>query len=140
MKKFFAFSAVVLMLCATMTTTSCSTEKSIVKAFEKKGYQMGTLTPQQQLAVAPVLSGFPAYSQSAIGYVVVDNAITFVYNLDNAAWDSYCYALTNAGFSNMGTGFIRADKGVGYTFNVATSVAEVYKQPFRFVTFTAVPF
>ena len=140
MKKFFAFSAVALMLCAVMTTTSCSTEKSIVKAFVKNGYEMTTLTPQQQVGVAPLLSAFPSYNQNAIGYLVADNTITFVYNSDDVAWNSFCYSLTNAGFSNMGTGYVRADKQSGYTLNVASTITEVYGQPLRLVTFTAIPF
>ena len=70
MKKLFTLSVMLLMLVATVSTTSCSTEKSITSAFAKTGYQMGMLTPAQQLGVAPMLSAFPEFSQTALGYLV----------------------------------------------------------------------
>ncbi len=140
MKKFLALSSMFVMLVVAMSTTSCSTEKSITKAFAKNGYEMGMLTPQQQQSVAPLLSSFPVYNQQAIGYLVAGNTITFVYNSDETVWNNYCYALTNAGFSKISTGYVRADKASGYTFNVASNTTEVYGQPFRMVTFTANPF
>ncbi len=140
MKKLFTLSVMLLMLVATVSTTSCSTEKSITSAFAKTGYQMGMLTPAQQLGVAPMLSAFPEFSQTALGYLVAGNTVTFVYNYNQTAWDNYCYNLTNTGFSNLGTGFARADRQAGYTFNVSSTVTEIYGQQFQLVTFAAVPF
>ena len=140
MKRIFTLATMLMMFVAVATTTSCSTEKSITNAFAKSGYQMGMLTPQQQLGVAPMLSAFPEYSQTAIGYLVAGNTITFVYNWNQSAWDNYCYNLTNSGFSNLGTGFARADRQAGYTFNVSSTVTEIYSQQFQLVTFAAVPF
>ena len=140
MKRIFTLATMLMMFVAVATTTSCSTEKSITNAFAKTGYQMGMLTPAQQLNVAPMLSAFPEYSQTAIGYLVAGNTITFVYNWDQSAWDNYCYNLTNSGFSNLGTGFARADRQAGYTFNVSSTVTEIYSQQFQLVTFAAVPF
>ena len=140
MKRILTLSAMFMMFVAVLTTTSCSTEKSITSAFAKTGYQMGMLTPQQQLSVAPMLSAFPEYNQTALGYLVAGNTITVVYNWNESAWNSYTYALTNTGFSNLGTGFARADRAAGYTFNVSSAVTEIYGQQFQLVTFAAVPF
>ena len=48
MKKLFTLSLVAFMMVATMCVSSCSTAKSVNKAFEKNGYVMTALTPAQQ--------------------------------------------------------------------------------------------
>ena len=137
MKKFFALSTVVLMLCVAMTTTSCV---SVSKAFEKNGYEMTELTPMQQGGLASFLSAFPAYGQVSKGHLVKGNTITFVFDEDAQAWENYCYSLTNAGFSKMATGYVRADKSTGNTYNVASNVTEVLGKQLRLITFSAVAF
>ena len=56
MKKLFTLSLVAFMMVATMCVSSCSTAKSVNKAFEKNGYVMTTLTPAQQIEICPAFS------------------------------------------------------------------------------------
>lgn len=139
MKKLFTLSAMLFMLVA-LFTTSCSTEKSVVKAFVKNGYEMGTLTPVQQSAVAPMLSVFPAYSIDALGYLASGNTITFVYNQDDAAWNAYGSALLSNGYSSVAGGYVKADKSAGVTYNVSSTITVIYKTPCRLVTFAVAEF
>ena len=61
MKKLFTLSLVAFMMVATMCVSSCSTAKSVNKAFEKNGYVMTALTPAQQIEVCPVVAKFPHF-------------------------------------------------------------------------------
>lgn len=136
MKRIFNLTATFAMLAIMMLATSCSTTKSVNKSFEKNGYIMSGLTPGQQVEIAPVLNGFPSFGQSAIGYLVTGNATTFVYEADEITWNNYCAKLENAGFSNMGTGFVKADKNAGITYNVSGKFTTVYKRTYLLVTYT----
>ena len=138
MKKLFTLSIVALMFIATVCVSSCSTAKSVNKAFEKNGYSMTALTPAQQMEICPVIAQFPSFGYDAAGYLQVNaNSCTFVYNMDQSTWDSYAAQLTNSGFSNMGIGFVKADKSAGYTYNVSAKPTVIYKQNFMLVTFTS---
>lgn len=139
MKRFFTLSAMLLML-VTISFTSCSTEKSITSAFVKQGYQMISLTPQQQHEVAPLLNSFPAFNQTALGYLAMGNSITFVYAADDAAWNAYGASLERNGFSNLGTGYAKANKGTGVTYNVSCASTTVYGQKMLLVTFLSATF
>ncbi len=136
MKRFFALSAVVLMMFAAFVTTSCSTAKSVNSSLVKNGYTMTTLTAQQQESIAPVMKGFPVFEHNAMGFLQTGNATTFVYQVDEQAWNSYCAALEAAGFSNMGTGYVKADKSVGATYNISGKFITIYKQKLLLATFT----
>lgn len=141
MKKLFTLSIVALMFVATACVTSCSTAKSVNKAFEKNGYSMAVLTPAEQVSVCPVMAKFPAFGQEAVGYLPLGaNSVTFIYNIDESTWNSYAAQLTNAGFSNMGIGFVKADKAAGLTYNVSAKPTVIYKQNFMLVTFTSKQF
>lgn len=141
MKKLLSLSVVIIMFVVAFVTTSCSTAKSINKAFEKNGYVMTSLTPQQQAELAPIVSAFPAFNQTAVGYIQADaKSITFVYQVDEAVWNSYGNVLSNAGFSNMGVGFVKADKAKGITYNISSKSTAVYKQPYLLVTYTYAAF
>lgn len=138
MKKLFTLAFVALMFVATACVTSCSTAKSVNKAFEKNGYSMTELTPAQQIEICPVIAKFPAFGFNAAGYLQVNaNSCTFVYSMDQNTWDSYAAQLTNSGFSNMGIGFVKADKAAGLTYNVSAKSTVIFKQNFMLVTFTS---
>lgn len=136
MKKLFSISLMLLMYVAVSFTTSCSTAKSVNSSFTKNGYTMTELTPQQQVDIAPVMNAFPAFNQNAMGYLVTGSAVTFVYFVDQTVWDSYSAALENAGFSNMGTGYVKADKNSSMTYNISAKSTTIYKQPCLLVTYT----
>ncbi len=136
MKKLFVFAVMIVMLATTISTTSCSTAKSVNSAFAKNGYTMGVFTPAQQAQLAPVMSSFPAFSYDAMGYLQTANATTFVYAVDEAAWNTYCNTLVGNGFSNMGIGFVKADKGRNITYNVSGKFTTIYKQTYLLVTYT----
>ena len=140
MKRLFTLSLVAVMMVATMCVSSCSTAKSVNKAFEKNGYVLTALTPAQQIEVCPVVSKFPALSVNAMGYLTVGNSCTFIYPIDQAAWDGYAAQLQNAGFSNMGIGYVKADKSAGVTYNVSAKATTIFKQNFMLVTFTSSAF
>ncbi len=141
MKKLFTLSIVALMFVATVCVSSCSTAKSVNKAFEKNGYTMTEISPAQQIDICPVISKFPSFGYNAAGYLQVNsNSCTFVYNMDQSTWDSYAAQLTNNGFSNMGIGFVKADKSAGVTYNVSAKPTVIYKQNFMLVTFTSSSF
>ena len=138
MKKIFTLSVAVLLMFAAFTTTSCSSEKSAAKAFKTNGYVMGELDPAQQAAQLSIMNNFPMYSQTALGYIVAGNSITFVYDLDDVSWNMYTQELRNEGFSNVSNGFVKADKSKGVTYNVSTKTATIYKNDYRLVTFACV--
>ncbi len=136
MKKMFASAATVIMLIAAILTTSCSTAKSVNSSFAKNGYTMTVLTPQQQYEVAPIMNAYPRFNHNAMGYLVTGNAVTFVYAVDQTVWDAYSASLEAAGFSNMGTGFVKVDKTLGVTYNISSKFTTIYKQTYLLVTFT----
>ena len=135
MKKLVTLSMVAFMMIATMCVSSCSTAKSVNTAFEKNGYVITALTPAQQIEVCPVVAKFPALSVNAMGYLTLGSSCTFIYNMDQNGWDSYAAQLQNAGFSNMGIGYVKADKAAGVTYNVSTKTATIFKKDYRLVTF-----
>lgn len=139
MKKLFTLSTMLLMFVA-VAMTSCSSEKSATKAFVKSGYEMTQLTPEQQSALSPLMAAFPVYSQTAAGYLVAENSITFVYDQDDTAWNVYAQALRLDGFSSVGTGYVKADKALGVTYNVSSNTTTIYKRPYRIVTFACAEF
>lgn len=139
MKKLFTLSTMLLMFFA-VAMTSCSSEKSAAKAFVKSGYEMTQLTPEQQSALSPLMAAFPVYSQTAAGYLVAENSITFVYDQDDTAWNVYAQALRLDGFSSVGTGYVKADKALGVTYNVSSNTTTIYKRPYRIVTFACAEF
>ncbi len=136
MKKLLVFSMMIVMFAATISVTSCSTAKSVNSAFAKNGYTMTALTPAQQLQMAPVMSAFPTFNHDALGYLQSANAMTFVYSVDETAWNSYCNTLVNKGFSDMGIGFVKADKNNGVTYNISGKFTTIYKQTYLLVTYT----
>ena len=140
MRKLLTLSFVAFVMIATMCVSSCSTTKSINKAFEKNGYSMTLLAPAQQMEVCPVLAKFPSFAVEAMGYLTLGNSCTFIYPIDQATWDSYATQLQSAGFSNMGIGFVKADKTAGLTYNVSAKATTIYKQNFMLVTFTSSAF
>lgn len=136
MKRIFALSVMAMMMVAAFVTTSCSTAKSVNSSFVKNGYTMSALTVQQQESMAPVVKAFPAFNQTAMGYLQTGNATTFVYQVDESIWNAYCASLEAAGFSNLGTGYVKADKSVGVTYNISSKFTTIYKQTFLLVTYT----
>lgn len=139
MKKIFALSTVLLMFVA-VAITSCSSQKSAAKAFAKNGYVMTELSPAQQVALSPLMEAFPVYTQSAVGYLVAENSITFIYDQDDASWNLYGLALRKDSFSSVGTGYVKADKKLGLTYNVSSTATTIYKRPYRLVTFACSEF
>lgn len=137
MKKILNVSLMLLMFVAMV---SCSTTKSFNKSFEKNGYTMAALTPQQQIEIAPVMNNVPSLNENAIAYLVTGDAITFVYKAEPAVWDNYVAALQNAGFSDMGIGLVKADKNAGITYNVSGKHTTVYKESVLIVTYTHAKF
>lgn len=129
-----------LLMFVAVLTTSCSSEKSALKAFKKTGYEMSELQPAQQVALSPLMASFPMYGQTALGYIVAENSITFVYDQDDAAWNIYAQTLRKDGFSSVANGYVKADKSLGITYNVGTSVATIYKRNYRLVTFACAEF
>ena len=134
MKKIFTISAILLMSIVVLTT-SCSSEKSAAKAFKKKGYEMSEMQPAQQMALSPLMSAFPMYGQTALGYMSTENSITFVYEQDDAAWNIYGQTLAKERVSHVSTGYVKADKAAGVTYNVSTKTTTIYKNNYRLVTF-----
>ena len=134
MKKIFTISTILLMSIVVLTT-SCSSEKSAAKAFKKNGYEMSEMQPAQQMALSPLMSAFPMYGQTALGYMSTENSITFVYEQDDAAWNIYAQTLAKEGFSNVSNGYVKADKAAGVTYNVSTKTTTIYKNNYRLVTF-----
>lgn len=130
----------VMLMVSVVVTTSCSSEKSATKAFANTGYEMGKLKPAQQVALSPLMAAYPTYYQTALGYLVTENSITFVYEQDDAAWNLYTQELRKDGFSNVASGYVKADKALGITYNVGTSSVTIYKKTYRLVTFACADF
>ena len=78
MKKLITLSFMAFMLVAAVCVSSCSTSKSINKAFEKNGYTLTELSPAQQIQACPVMQNFPSFPQSAVGYLQTGNSCTFI--------------------------------------------------------------
>lgn len=140
MKKIFTLSVAFVMMFVALATTSCSSEKSAVKAFKKNGYEMVELEPAQQVAVSPLMSAFPMYGQTSLGYIVTQNSITFVYEQDDMSWNVYTQALRKDGFSGLTNGYVKADKSLGVTYNVSTKTTTIFKRDYRLVTFACAEF
>lgn len=140
MKKIFTLSVTVMLLFVALATTSCSSTKSAAKAFKKNGYEMSEMQPAQQVALSPLMSAFPMYGQTAQGYLVAVNSITFLYEQDDAAWNLYAQSLRKEGFSNVAGGYVKADKSLGVTYNVSTKTVTIYKKNYRMVTFACAEF
>ena len=113
---------------------------SAAKAFKKNGYEMSEMQPAQQVALSPLMAAFPMYGQTAQGYVVTANSITFIYEQDDAAWNIYAQSLRREGFSAVSNGYVKADKSLGVTYNVSTKTVTIYKKDFRLVTFACAEF
>jgi hypothetical protein len=139
MKKILTLSTMLLLFVALMTT-SCSSQKSAAKAFKKNGYEMVELEPAQQVALSPLMASFPMYGQTALGYILTENSITFVYEQDDASWNVYAQTLRKDGFSSVADGYVKADKAHGVTYNVSTKTATIFKGDYRLVTFACVEF
>ena len=140
MKKIFTLSVTVMLLFVALATTSCSSSKSAAKAFKKNGYEMSELQPAQQVALSPLMASFPMYGQTAQGYMLSENSITFLYEQDDAAWNIYAQSLRKEGFSSVASGYVKADKSLGVTYNVSTKTVTIYKKNFRLVTFACAEF
>ena len=140
MKKIFTLTVTVMLLFVALATTSCSSTKSAAKAFKKNGYEMSEMQPAQQVALSPLMSAFPMYGQTAQGYLVAVNSITFLYEQDDAAWNIYAQSLRKEGFSSVASGYVKADKSLGVTYNVSTKTVTIYKKNFRLVTFACAEF
>ena len=140
MKKIFTLSVTVMLLFVALATTSCSSSKSAAKAFKKNGYEMSELQPAQQVALSPLMASFPMYGQTAQGYILSENSITFLYEQDDAAWNVYAQSLRKEGFSSVASGYVKADKSLGVTYNVSTKTVTIYKKDYRLVTFACAEF
>lgn len=140
MKKIFTLSVTVMLLFVALATTSCSSTKSAAKAFKKNGYEMSEMQPAQQVALSPLMASFPMYGQTAQGYMLSENSITFLYEQDDAAWNIYAQSLRKEGFSSVASGYVKADKSLGVTYNVSTKTVTIYKKNFRLVTFACAEF
>ena len=140
MKKIFTLSVTVMLLFVALATTSCSSSKSAAKAFKKNGYEMSELQPAQQVALSPLIASFPMYGQTAQGYILSENSITFLYEQDDAAWNIYAQSLRKEGFSSVASGYVKADKSLGVTYNVSTKTVTIYKKDYRLVTFACAEF
>ena len=140
MKKIFTLSVTVMLLFVALATTSCSSTKSAAKAFKKNGYEMSEMQPAQQVALSPLMASFPMYGQTAQGYMLSENSITFLYEQDDAAWNIYAQSLRKEGFSSVASGYVKADKSLGVTYNVSTKTVTIYKKDYRLVTFACAEF
>ena len=83
------------------------------------------------------MAKFPAFGQTATGYLQAGNSCTFIYNVEQSVWEAYAQQLAANGFSKVGTGYVKADKSAGVTYNVSAKSTVVYKQNFMIVTFTS---
>ena len=101
---------------------------------------MSELQPAQQVALSPLMASFPMYGQTAQGYILSENSITFLYEQDDAAWNIYAQSLRKEGFSSVASGYVKADKSLGVTYNVSTKTVTIYKKDYRLVTFACAEF
>lgn len=129
---------VIMTLIAALLMVSCGSERSIANAFEKRGYTMGEMTPEQQAETAPQLSEFPRYDAVACGFLKSRNSATFVYPLDEALWAEYCVTLSRSGFDCFEIGFSKADYSKECTYNVSSRILELYGKRLLLVTFAVV--
>ncbi len=137
MKRFFVLSMMAMMFVATLTT-SCSMQSMTFKNLEKKGYVVEQLTPAQQLEVAPLLAAFPTFGLTAEAYLASNYSVTYMYEATDADWATYGNLLRANGFSAVGTGYVKADRAAGITYNVAAkSIATSKKKTYLLVTFTS---
>lgn len=136
MKTSKLLASVLMMLCMAFAFTSCSTRQSIEAAFAKNGYTIQALTPPQQAQVAPILQFFPTLNLEALGFLELDNSITFVYSADELTWEYYGDALVNSGFKDAGIGYVKSNYNTGMTYNVSGKVTELYGQPVLLITYT----
>lgn len=133
MKRFFLFSFVAVMFVATLTT-SCSMQSMTFKNLEKKGYVVGQLTPAEQVAMAPLMQAFPALNLTAEAYLATEYSISYLYKATDADWVNYGMQLLRAGFSKVGTGYVKIDRGAGITYNVTEKPAG---EKYIMITFTS---
>ena len=133
MKRFFLFSLMAMMFVAVLTT-SCSMQSMTFKNLEKKGYVVGQLTPAQQVEIAPLMKVFPALNLTAEAYLASEYSISYLYTATENDWLNYGTQLANAGFSKVGTGFVKMDKSAGITYNVTSKSAG---EKYIIVTFTS---
>lgn len=136
MKRFFVLSLMAVMFVATLTT-SCSMQSMTFKNLEKKGYIVGQLTPAQQQQIAPLLLEFPSFGLTAEAYVASDYSISYLYQGGELDWRNYADSLVAAGFSKIGNGYVKADRKVGISYNVAYKVMELSNKSYILVTFTS---
>lgn len=123
-----------LLLCAVLA--SCSTQKSIEAAFVKNGYTMEVLAPAEQKQMAPILKYFPTLNLEAIGYLELDNSVTFIYNADEATWKYYGGMLRDSGFQDAGIGYVKSSRSEGVTYNISGNVTDLYGEPILLITYT----
>ncbi len=133
MKRFYLLSLVAMMFVATLIT-SCSMQSMTFKNLEKKGYIIGQLTPAQQVEMAPLMKAFPAFNLNAEGYLASEYSISYLYVATNETWLDYGTALTNAGFSKIGNGYVKIDRTAGITYNVTGKSAG---EGYMILTFTS---
>ena len=113
------------MMIATMCVSSCSTAKSVNKAFEKNGYSMTALTPAQQMEICPVIAQFPSFGYDAAGYLQVNaNSCTFVYSYLTKTMRYNMIFLQNSGGSKMNY------FGNFYPWNIQPILFRVYTYSF----------
>lgn len=136
MKATKLFAKVAIILCVILSFTACSTQKSIEAAFAKNGYTMQLLSPAHQKQLAPMLNYFPTLNLDAIGYLELDNSITFIYNADEATLQYYGDALIKSGFQYAGIGYVKGDYNTNMTYNVSGKVTTLYNQPLLIITYT----
>lgn len=127
-----------IMIVALMLLASCSSQRDVLIAFEKKGYNMGNFTPKQQSDAMPLLDEFPRYDADAFGYLPARNSVTLLYPMDEAKWSAYCFGLAESGFDCFEIGFVKADYDKGCTYNVSGRKVELYKKEYLLVTFAVV--
>lgn len=133
MKRIFLFSFATMMFVATLFT-SCSMQSMIFKNLEKEGYIVGQLAPAQQVAMAPLMQAFPMLNLTAEAYISTEYSISFLYEATAADWLAYGIQLTDAGFSKIGTGYVKIDRTAGITYNVTSKSAG---EKYIMVTFTS---
>lgn len=132
MKRFFVVSLIAAVFVTAMTT-SCSMQSMTFKNLEKKGYVVGQFTPDQQREIAPLMNAFPALNLTALAYLASDYSVSYLYEGNVVDWTNYGLLLRGAGFSSVGSGFVKADRATGITYNVSYKFVDKYLT----VTFTS---
>ncbi len=137
MKRFFILSVMATIFVATLTT-SCSMQSMTFKDLEKKGYVIGQLTPAQQLEIAPLLSAFPTYNATAVGYLASTDAVSYLYEGTLADFQNYASLLTASGFKHAGNAYAKIDRAAGLTYKVsAKTIQATKKQSYLVITYTS---